>query len=92
MDRFLSSRHVLFKDFGAFVQRISKRVKECAEQIARDNGRPLIHLRSPKESKEEFVRGLIEREHITTGLVCILTCVEPGRTFSLRSGRQTSHF
>ena len=87
MDRFLSSQHVLYKDFGAFVQRISKRVKECAEQMAKDNGRPLIYLSSPKESKEEFVRDMIEREHITTGLVCILTCVEPCRSFSIRGDR-----
>lgn len=87
MDRFLSSQRVLYKDFGAFVQRISKQVKECAEQMARDNGRPLIHLRSPKESKEEFVREMIECEQITEGLVCILTCVEPCSTFSIRCDR-----
>jgi len=91
MDRFLSSQRVLCKDFGAFVQRISKRVKECAEQMARDNDRPLIHLSSPKESKEEFVREMIEREQITTGLVCILTCVEPCRSFSIRGDRGTKH-
>ena len=51
LDRFLSSQRVLYKDFSAFVQRFSKRVKERAEQIAKESGRPLIHLRSPKESK-----------------------------------------
>ena len=91
MDRFLSSQHVLYKDFGAFVQRISKRVKECAEQMARDHRRPLIYLRSPKQSKEEFVRQLIEREQLTEGLVCILTCVEPCRSFSLRGDRNSKH-
>lgn len=89
MDRFLSSQRVLYKDFGTFVQHISKRVKECAEQMARDNGRPLIHLSSPKASKEEFVREMIEREQITSGLVCILTCVEPCRSFSIRGDRQS---
>jgi hypothetical protein len=89
MDRFLSSQRVLYKDFGGFVQRISKRVKECAEQMASESGRPLIHLSSPKESKEEFVRDIIEREHITEGLVCILTCVEPCRSFSIRGDRRS---
>jgi hypothetical protein len=89
MDRFLSSQQVLYKDFGAFVQRLSKRVKEGAEQMAREHGRPFIHMRSPKESKEEFVRDMIEREHITTGLVCILTCVEPCRSFSIRGDRNS---
>jgi hypothetical protein len=89
MDRFLSSQRVLYKDFGTFVQRISKRVKECAEQMARDNGRPLIHLSSPKASKEEFVREIIERDQIREGLICILTCVEPCRSFSIRGDRSS---
>jgi predicted transposase YbfD/YdcC len=87
MDRFLSSQHVLYKDFSAFGQRISQRVKECAEQMARDNGRPLIYLSSPKKSKEDFVRAIIERDQITNGLVCILACVEPCRSFSIRGDR-----
>jgi len=87
MDRFLSSQHVLYKDFSAFVQRISKRVKECAEQMAAELGRPLIHLKSAKESKEDFVRQLLEQQDISEGLICILTCVEPCRSFSIRGDR-----
>lgn len=87
MDRFLSSQRVLYKDFSGFVQRFSKRVKERAEQLAHESGRPLIHLNSPKESKEEFVRALIEREQLRAGLVCILSCVEPCRSFSIRGDR-----
>jgi hypothetical protein len=87
MDRFLSSQRVLYKDFSAFVQRFSKRVKERAEQIATESDRPVIHLKSPKESKEDFVRQIIERDQITAGLICVLTCVEPCRTFSVRGDR-----
>lgn len=89
MELFLSSQRVLHKDFSAFVQRLCKRLKERAEQMARESGRPLIHLNSPKESKEDFVRELIERDQITAGLVCILTCVEPCRTFTIRGDRQS---
>ncbi len=87
MDRFLSSQRVLYKDFGAFVQRFSKRVKERAEQIAKESGRPLIYLRSPKESKEAFVREIIERDQLTAGLICVLSCVEPCGSFSIRGDR-----
>ena len=87
MDRFLSSQRVLYKDFSTFVQRFSQRVKERAEQIAKESGRPLIHLRSPKQSKEDFVRQIIEREQLTAGLICVLTCVEPCRSFSIRRDR-----
>lgn len=87
MDRFLSSQRVLYKDFSVFVQRFSKRVKERAEQIAKESGRPIIHLSSPKESKEDFVREIIERDQITAGLICVLTCVEPCASFSIRGDR-----
>lgn len=87
MDRFLSSQRVLYKDFSGFVQRFSKRVKERAEQIAKESGRPIIHLNSPKASKEDFVRNIIERDQIAEGLICVLTCVEPCRSFSVRSER-----
>ena len=87
MDRFLSSQRVLYKDFSAFVQRFSKRVKERAEQIAKESGRPIIYLHSPKQSKEEFVREIIERDQIAEGLICVLTCVEPCSSFSVRGER-----
>lgn len=87
MARFLSSQRVLYKDFSAFVQRFSKRVKERAEQIAKESGRPLIHLRSPKASKEDFVRAIIERDQLTAGLICVLSCVEPCGSFSIRGDR-----
>ena len=62
-------------------------MKERAEQIAKESGRPLIHLSSPKESKEDFVREIIERDQITAGLICVLTCVEPCCSFSIRGDR-----
>jgi hypothetical protein len=87
MARFLSSQRVLYKDYSNFVQRLSRRIKERAEQMAQEAGRPLIYLSSPKESKEDFVRDLIEHDQITTGLICILTCVEPCPSFSIRGDR-----
>lgn len=87
LELFLSSQRVLLKDYSAFVQRLSKRLKEWAEQMAAESGRPLIHLNSPKQSKEEFVREIIARDQITEGLICILTCVEPCRSFSIRGDR-----
>ncbi len=39
MDRFLSSQRVLYKDFGAYVQRLSEQMKKHAETVARQAGR-----------------------------------------------------
>ena len=40
MELFLSSQYVLLKDYSGFVQRPSKRLKERAEQLATETGRP----------------------------------------------------
>lgn len=89
MDRFLSSQRILYKDFGVFVQKVTAQVKAHAEQFAGDCGRPLIHLPSPKTSKEDQARAIMGRDGITEGLICVLTCVEPCRTFSVRGNRAT---
>jgi hypothetical protein len=88
MDRFLSSQRVLYKDFGAYVQRLSEQMKEHAQTVARQAGRPLCYVASAEESKEEIARKIMERDRIDEGLVCVLTCVEPCQTFSIRRNRE----
>lgn len=86
-DRFLSSQRILYKDFGMFAQKVTAQVKAHAEQLAAASGRPLIHLPSPKTSKEDQARAIMERDGITEGLICVLSCVEPCRTFTVRGDR-----
>jgi len=86
-DRFLSSQRILYKDFGLFAQKVTAQVKAHAEQLAEASGRPLIHLPSPKTSKEDQARAIMERDGIREGLICVLSCVEPCRTFSVRGNR-----
>src|SRR5205809_6879355 len=76
MDRFLSSQRVLYKDFGAYVNRLSEQMKEHAEAVARQAGRPLRYVASADESKEEIARKIMDQDRIEDGLVCVLTCVE----------------
>jgi hypothetical protein len=84
MDRFLSSQRVLYKDFGAYVNQLSEQLKDHAESVARRAGRPFRYVASAEESKEEIARKVLEENPIQEGLVCVLTCVEPCRTFSIR--------
>ena len=86
-DRFLSSQRILYKDFSFFAQKVTAQVKAHAEQLAAASGRPLIHLASPKTSKEDQARAIMERDGITEGLICVLSCVEPCRTFTVRGDR-----
>ena len=87
MDRFLSSQRILYKDFGVFAQKVTAQLKAHAEQLAAASGRPVIHLPSPKTSKEEQARAIMERDGISEGLICVLSCVEPCRTFTVRGDR-----
>jgi hypothetical protein len=90
-DKFLGAMGVLYKDFGKFVERVSDRVKDHARAFAERYGRPLVYLESSSVSKEEMACQIAERDGITRGLVCVLSCVEPCRTYSIRRNRQTKH-
>src|SRR5437762_484577 len=52
-DTFLQVHHVLYKDFGGFVERLSNRVKEHARQFAKRHGQEVVYLQSSSESKED---------------------------------------
>jgi hypothetical protein len=79
---------VLYKDFGKFAERLSKRVKEHAKQFAERHGRPWIYLQSSSVSKEDVARRVMQRDGIQQGLVCVLRCVEPCQSFEMRKNRE----
>jgi hypothetical protein len=88
---FLYSQHVLFKDFGAYAERLSQRIVEQAKQTASELGRPYQYLPSARESKEELARQIRERDHLKAGLICVFACVEPCQSFDLQRDRGSKH-
>lgn len=86
-DKFLGSQGVLYKDLGAFAQRLSTAVKERAEQIAREAGRPFLYVPSGEQSKQDIARSVVQRDSISEGLVCVWSCVEPCRSFGISRDR-----
>jgi len=84
LDAFLSTHHVLYKQFGGFAEGLSAQLKDQAEAIARQHGRPLHYIESAQVSKDKYARRIMERDGIREGLVCVLTCVEPCSSFYLR--------
>jgi len=89
MGAFIGSRKVLYKDYGRFAQGLSERLKAHAQETARRQGRPLVYVASPSASKERIARQIAERDRIDEGLICVLSCVEPCRTISIRRDRRT---
>ncbi len=89
MHRYLSSNEVLLKNFGAHVEHVSQRLKTASLAEAVATHRPVRYLASAALSKEKIARGIAAQDSITDGLVCVLTCVEPCRTFEIYRGRDT---
>jgi hypothetical protein len=89
LDKFLGSQGVLYKDWEPFVEQISNRIKAQAQKIAKQAGRPFAYLASAQASKEDIAQAWVKKDQIQVGLVCVLSCVEICRTFSIRRDRES---
>jgi hypothetical protein len=89
MMNYLWAKQVRLTEFGGHVERVSERVKQACKAKAEALGRPVKYLASAGESKEEVARGIAAREKIKEGLVCVLSCIEPCRTFEVYRNRET---
>jgi hypothetical protein len=89
--RFLSATGVLLKHFGQYAEDLSDQIKDATIRIARQTPTGRVHyLASSEQRKEDYVRQLpIPPRH--TGLIAILSCVEPCRSFEIHSNRATKH-
>lgn len=89
MKTYLWHSQVLLKDFGRHVEQTSQALKAAATEAAQRAGRPVQFLRSSHESKEEIARRIAARDQIQSGLVCVLTSVEPCWSYEIVSRRAT---
>ena len=78
---------VLLKDFAAFAEGMTWMLKQASEAEALRTGRPIHYLSSSAASKEDIARGIARKDGIETGLICILTAVEPCWSFEIRRDR-----
>jgi hypothetical protein len=88
-EEYLSKAKVLFKDFKKFATGLTEEVCQRAEDLAQSLGRPFTYFGSSRRSKEEEAQKSAEREGIKEGLVTVLRCVEPCRTYKMRGNYQT---
>ena len=86
---YLNRAKVLFKDFKAFATGLTEEVCQGAQQLARSLGRPYVYFASSRTSKEEEAQRLAARDKVREGLVAVLSCVEPCRTYKMRGNYQT---
>jgi hypothetical protein len=89
MASYLHAVGVLLKDFGAFADQQTKRLREASMAAARSLQRPIVYLSRPQISKEETARAIAEQDGITEGLICILKAVESCQSFGIYRNRET---
>jgi hypothetical protein len=87
MDLYLSRCGVLIKDFKAFAEALTARVKAVAYQRAYAARRPIQYIADAQLSKEEFARQIAQRDGIGQGLIALFAAVEPCQSFSVRGDR-----
>lgn len=81
MAMFLSIVRVLRKDFGAFAEKVTKRIREASLRAAEELGRPIIYLPGGKVDKEKVARQIAEEDRVDRGLICVLKAVESCKSF-----------
>jgi hypothetical protein len=90
---FLAATGVLLKDFATYLTDLSQRIKQAGEPLALESpSRRVPYLASPSQSKEDFVRALPASEPLgPNGLIAVLSCVEPCRSYVIHRNARTQH-
>jgi hypothetical protein len=84
MEEYLWQNHIWFKDYAAHVKTVSERLKKASLEPFRQQGLPILFLRSPAADKDQLARRLAAERNIDRGLVCALSALEPSPTFEHR--------
>ncbi len=91
MMSYLGAVGVLLKDFAAHAEAMTGRLREASEALARQTGRPICYLQSSALNKEDIAREIARADGIEQGLICILTAVEPCRSYEVVRDRDSRH-
>src|ERR1700747_1401904 len=82
MMNYLWTNQILLKNFGAHVEKVTERLKEAS-------GRPVQYLNSSQIDKETIARKILARDGVRSGLVCVLSCLEPCSKLEIHRNRLT---
>lgn len=80
---FLWRQGVRLKEFKGYVGKATARVKERAQQIAEEAGRPFIYLNRTTD-KDGLAKSIASRDGIESGLICVLYELELRGSFDVR--------
>lgn len=86
---YLSTRDIMLKEFGAYAQSVTERVKVACLDAARAARIPEQYLPSADTSKEEVAREVARAHGTTDGPICLLSCVEPFMGYDIHRNAAT---
>ena len=74
---FMNHTGILLKDFSRWVDGLTARIRDSAEQRAKDLGSEVRYLTRGGVDKENLAREIAQAHGITHGSICLLSVVEP---------------
>jgi len=86
---YLFFNHILWKDFADHSQKITARLEEASLRHAKQLGREIRYLNSSQLRKEDIARHIAARDHIKSGLICVLRSVDPCMSVHIQGNRAT---
>ena len=89
MEKYIQKTGYLMKDFKALVLQLTGQIKTATQAIAQQAGRPLIYLSSSQVRKEQMAREIAKKDNISSGLIVILSSVDPCRTYTVGGNPRT---
>ena len=85
---FLCWIKVLLKDFGDYAETTTNTLCTAIERKADEHDLATIYLASSADSKEERALAQAHERGLTSGLIAVLSCVEPCRSVVVRSNKE----
>ena len=89
VEKYLQETGFLLKDFKQLMLQITGQIKTATQQIAERAGRPLTSLSSSQVRQEQVARPIAQKDGVSSGLIGILSGVEPCRTYPVGGNPQT---
>ncbi len=86
---YLQRAGVLWRDFKTFAVGLTDRIRQAGAALAERHHRPVIYLPSSRTNKEKIALEVKAQQRISSGLVAVISCVEPCRTWFARGNKQT---
>src|SRR5690349_18305757 len=80
---YLWHKQVPLTAFGKHAEQCTQQIKEASLAESRRLQRPVQYLNSGKIDKKTLAEQIAARDQIEDGLICVLSCVEPCRSFEV---------